>query len=84
MAWPRKRTALPGPDEGAKPAPGPGVDVLDVLGVVFAVAFVAGLFLWFGPGPALTVIGGFGGLGVLVFGWLTSRPPAPAEKKAGG
>lgn len=79
--WPKKKPAPAGGDRTPSPGRGQGVDVVDVAGVLFAVMFLVGLFVWFGLGPALTITGGLGLLVVLVLAWATSQPP---KKQTGG
>jgi hypothetical protein len=79
--WPKKKPAPTGGDGTPPVTRGPGVDVVDAAGVLFAVMFLVGLFVWFGPGPALTIVGGLGLLGVLVLARATSMPP---KKQTGG
>jgi hypothetical protein len=79
--WPKKKP-VPAGGEGTPPAArGEGADVVDIAGVLFAVMFLVGLFVWFGLGPALTIVGGLGLLGVLILAWATSLPP---KKQTGG
>lgn len=76
--WPKKK---PVDVSNAPPRPAAAVvDALDVVGAVCALMFLVGLFLWFGPGPALTITGGLGLAVVLAVTWVASQAP----KKTGG